>query len=58
MQGESVDHERIAEQVEVLARVADAVGAPNPEGEAALVWRRGDDDGGPFLERRLALSCI
>jgi hypothetical protein len=32
VQGECVDHERVAEQVEGLALVADAVGAAEPEG--------------------------
>src|SRR5439155_11454911 len=32
VEGEAVDHEGVAEEVEVLAGVADAVGAPDPEG--------------------------
>jgi len=31
VEGEPVDHERVAEQVEVLARVSDAVGPADPE---------------------------
>jgi hypothetical protein len=44
---QSVDHEGVAEQVEVLAGVADAVGASDPEGvvdaavDALGVERRG-----------------
>jgi hypothetical protein len=33
---EAVDHERVAEEVEVLAGVADAVGASEPEGALRL----------------------
>jgi hypothetical protein len=32
VEGEAVDHEGVAEEVEVLAGVADAVGASEPEG--------------------------
>ena len=32
VEGESVDHEGVAEEVEVLAGVADAVGSSDPEG--------------------------
>ena len=32
VEGETVDHERVAEEVEELAGVADAVGAAEPEG--------------------------
>lgn len=39
VQGEAVDAERVRQQVECLAVVADAVRTPEPEGECAhLFW--------------------